>query len=31
MHWSKPSENRFWERSAKAIRLSAALVERQLP
>src|SRR6266446_6062623 len=30
MHWSKPSENRFCERSAKAIGLSEALVERQL-
>src|SRR5256885_14668189 len=30
MHWSKTSENRFCERSAKAIGLSEALVERQL-
>jgi hypothetical protein len=30
MRWSKPSENRFCERSAKAIGLSEALVERQL-
>src|SRR5260370_40000640 len=30
MHWSKPSENRFCERSAKPIGLSEALVERQL-
>src|SRR5437016_3319086 len=30
MHWSKPSGNRFSERSAKAIGLSEALVERQL-
>src|SRR5260370_6796795 len=30
MHWSKPSENRFCERSAKAIGLSEAPVERQL-
>src|SRR5882762_7577071 len=30
MHWSKPSENRFCGRSAKAIGLSEALVERQL-
>src|SRR5258705_10100618 len=30
MHWSKLSENRFCERSAKAIGLSGALVERQL-
>ena len=30
MHWSKPSENRFCERSAKAIGLSEALEERQL-
>jgi transcriptional regulator with GAF, ATPase, and Fis domain len=30
MHWSKPSENRFCERSAKVIGLSEALVERQL-
>src|SRR5205814_939197 len=29
-HWSKPSGNRFCERSAKAIGLSEALVERQL-
>src|SRR5216683_6777327 len=29
-HWSKPSENRFCERSAKAIGLLEALVERQL-
>src|SRR5258708_39075306 len=30
IHWSKPRENRFCERSAKAIGLSEALVERQL-
>src|SRR5438445_3794634 len=30
MRRSKPSENRFCERSAKAIGLSEALVERQL-
>src|SRR6266404_2406151 len=30
MHWSKPRENRFCERSAKPIGLSEALVERQL-
>src|SRR6266852_9108714 len=29
-HWNKPSESRFCGRSAKAIGLSAALVERQL-
>src|SRR6266446_6694403 len=27
MHWSKPRENRFCERSTKAIGLSEALVE----
>src|SRR5207237_6774295 len=30
MHWSKPSESRFCERSAKAIGLLEALVARQL-
>jgi hypothetical protein len=30
MHWSKPSENRFYERFAKAIGLSEVLVEPQL-
>src|SRR4029077_5814805 len=30
MHWCKPSESRFCERSAKAIGLSEALVELQL-
>src|SRR5260370_23269430 len=30
MHWSKPRENRFFERSAKPIGSSEVLVERQL-
>src|SRR6266545_1114057 len=30
MHWSKPRENRFCERSAKPIGSSEVLVERQL-